>query len=350
MTASVSVQLKRGTLSSMKIERPTETDALIAGARRVIDEEIEGLRNLRERLGPELGRAVEAIRDCRGRVIVSGVGKSGQIAKKIASTLTSTGTPSFYVHAFEAGHGDLGLVHREDVVLVISKSGMGDELRDFIPALKKLGVFVIAMTASRSSYLAQHSDVVLEFDGSREAGCLGLAPTTSATVSLVLGHVLASALMEQRGFTAEQFARSHPAGMLGRRLNLKVREVMRTGKALPLVREAQTLREALFETMEKSIGCAGVVDAKGMLTGIVTDGDLKRIITRRDDALDVPVGDVMTRNPKTIDSETLAADALEKMETNLPGPLLMYFIVDAAGKPIGLLHLHDILRAGLRSE
>jgi arabinose-5-phosphate isomerase len=334
----------------MKIERPTETDALIAGARRVIDEEIEGLRNLRERLGPELGRAVEAIRDCRGRVIVSGVGKSGQIAKKIASTLTSTGTPSFYVHAFEAGHGDLGLVHREDVVLVISKSGMGDELRDFIPALKKLGVFVIAMTASRSSYLAQHSDVVLEFDGSREAGCLGLAPTTSATVSLVLGHVLASALMEQRGFTAEQFARSHPAGMLGRRLNLKVREVMRTGKALPLVREAQTLREALFETMEKSIGCAGVVDAKGMLTGIVTDGDLKRIITRRDDALDVPVGDVMTRNPKTIDSETLAADALEKMETNLPGPLLMYFIVDAAGKPIGLLHLHDILRAGLRSE
>jgi arabinose-5-phosphate isomerase len=334
----------------MKIERPTETDALIAGARRVIDEEIEGLRNLRERLGPELGRAVEAIRDCRGRVIVSGVGKSGQIAKKIASTLTSTGTPSFYVHAFEAGHGDLGLVHREDVVLVISKSGMGDELRDFIPALKKLGVFVIAMTASRSSYLAQHSDVVLEFDGSREAGCLGLAPTTSATVSLVLGHVLASALMEQRGFTAEQFARSHPAGMLGRRLNLKVREVMRTGKALPLVRETQTLREALFETMEKSIGCAGVVDAKGMLTGIVTDGDLKRIITRRDDALDVPVGDVMTRHPKTIDAEMLAADALEKMETNLPGPLLMYFIVDAAGKPAGLLHLHDILRAGLRSE
>jgi arabinose-5-phosphate isomerase len=293
---------------------------------------------------------VEAISNCRGRIIVSGVGKSGQIAKKIASTLTSTGTPSFYVHAFEAGHGDLGLVHSGDVVIAISKSGMGDELRDFIPALKHLKVTLIAITASRSSYLAQHSDVVLEFDGSHEAGCLGLAPTTSATVSLVLGHVLASALMEKRGFTAEQFARTHPGGMLGRRLTVKVKEIMRTGKAMPVVRENQTLREALFETMEKSIGCTGVVDAKGRLTGIVTDGDIKRIITKRDDALDVPVGDVMTRNPKTIDGDMLAADALEKMETNLPGPLLMYFIVDESGQPAGLLHIHDILRAGLRAE
>jgi arabinose-5-phosphate isomerase len=293
---------------------------------------------------------VEAVRGCRGRVIVSGVGKSGQIAKKVASTLTSTGTPSFYVHAFEAAHGDLGLVHADDVVLIISKSGMGDELRDFVPALKKLGVTLIAMTASRSSYLAQHSDIVLEYDGSREAGCLGLAPTTSATISLVLGHVLASALMEGRGFTAEEFARTHPGGVLGRRLTVKVKEVMRTGKAMPVVHEKQTLREALFETMEKSIGCTGVVDARGVLTGIVTDGDLKRIITRRDDALDVPVGEVMTRNPKTIDPEILAADALARMELNLPGPLLMYFIVDGAGKPVGLLHLHDVLRAGLRAE
>jgi arabinose-5-phosphate isomerase len=316
----------------------------------VIDEEIEGLTSLRDRLGPEVARAVEAIRGCRGRVIVSGVGKSGQIAKKVASTLTSTGTPSFYVHAFEAAHGDLGLVHADDVVLIISKSGMGDELRDFVPALKKLGVTLIAMTASRSSYLAQHSDIVLEYDGSREAGCLGLAPTTSATISLVLGHVLASALMEGRGFTAEEFARTHPGGVLGRRLTVKVKEVMRTGKAMPVVHEKQTLREALFETMEKSIGCTGVVDARGVLTGIVTDGDLKRIITRRDDALDVPVGEVMTRNPKTIDPEILAADALARMELNLPGPLLMYFIVDGAGKPVGLLHLHDVLRAGLRAE
>jgi arabinose-5-phosphate isomerase len=333
-----------------KTQAPGDLDALLEGARRVIDEEIEGLKTLRDRLGPALAHAVEAIRGCRGRVIVSGVGKSGQIAKKVASTLTSTGTPSFYVHAFEAAHGDLGLVHEDDVVLVISKSGMGDELRDFIPALKKLGVTLVAMTASRSSYLAQHSDIVLEFDASREAGCLGLAPTTSATVSLVLGHVLASALMEANGFTAEQFARTHPGGVLGRRLNVTVGEVMRTGKAVPIVNERQTLREALFETMEKSIGCTGVVDDRGRLTGIVTDGDLKRIITRRDDALDVPVGEVMTRNPKTIDPGILAADALERMEFNLPGPLLMYFIVDGDGKPVGLLHLHDILRAGLRAE
>ncbi len=331
-------------------ESRTDADALIARARRVIDEEIEGLEKLRDGLGPELPRAVEAIVGCRGRLIVSGVGKSGQIAKKIASTLTSTGTASFYVHAFEASHGDLGLVHAHDVVVIISKSGMGEELRSFIPALRKLGVTIIAMTASRSSYLAQHSDIVLDFDGSREAGCLGLAPTTSATVSLVLGHVLASALVERRGFTAKDFARTHPGGMLGRRLTMTVRELMRTGSAMPVVTERTTLRDALFETMEKSIGCTGVVNEDGVLTGIVTDGDIKRIITKRERALDVPVVEVMTPNPRTIDPDVLAADALARMELNLPGPLLMYFIVDGGGKPVGLLHLHDILRAGLRAE
>lgn len=341
---------KHDTLTPMKTEKKSDVDGLLTGARRVIDEEIAGLQSLRDGLGPELGRAVDAIVACRGRLIVSGVGKSGQIANKIASTLTSTGTPSFYVHAFEAAHGDLGLVHPEDVVVIISKSGMGDELRDFVPALKKLGVTLIAMTASRSSYLAQHADIVLEFDASKEAGCLGLAPTTSATVSLVFGHVLASAIMERKSVTAEEFARTHPGGMLGKRLTVTVAEVMRTGNALPIVQETTTLREALFEIMEKSIGCTGVIDAKGRLTGIITDGDLKRILTQRDDALDLDVSEVMTHHPKTIDARTLAADALAKMELNLPGPLLMYFIVDDQQRPVGLLHLHDILRAGLRSE
>ncbi len=334
----------------VKAGKHDKADALLAGARRVIDEEIAGLETLRDHLGPELAQAVDAIVACRGRLIVSGVGKSGQIAKKIASTLTSTGTPSFYVHAFEAAHGDLGLVHPEDVVVIISKSGMGDELRDFVPALKKLGVTIIAMTASRSSYLAQHSDIVLEFDASKEAGCLGLAPTTSATVSLVLGHVLASALMEKKRITPEEFARTHPGGMLGKRLTVTVGEIMRTGNAVPTVEETTTLREALFEIMEKSIGCTGVIDARGRLTGIITDGDLKRILAHRDAALDLAVVELMTHNPKTIDAATLAADALAKMELNMPGPLLMYFIVDAEGRPIGLLHLHDILRAGLRAE
>lgn len=334
----------------MKAGKQNPADALLANARRVIDEEIEGLETLRDRLGPELAQAVDAIVACRGRLIVSGVGKSGQIAKKIASTLTSTGTPSFYVHAFEAAHGDLGLVHRDDVVVIISKSGMGEELRDFIPALKKLGVTLIAMTASRSSYLAQHSDIVLQFDASKEAGCMGLAPTTSATVSLVLGHVLASALMERKGVTPEEFARTHPGGMLGKRLTVTVGEIMRTGNAVPTVAESTSLREALFEIMEKSIGCTGVIDAHGKLTGIITDGDLKRILAHRDDALDLPVVELMTHNPKTIDPNTLAADALAKMELNMPGPLLMYFILDADSRPVGLLHLHDILRAGLRAE
>ena len=334
----------------VKAGKQNPADALLANARRVIDEEIAGLETLRDRLGPELARAVDAIVACRGRLIVSGVGKSGQIAKKIASTLTSTGTPSFYVHAFEAAHGDLGLVHRDDVVVIISKSGMGEELRDFIPALKKLGVTLIAMTASRSSYLAQHSDIVLQFDASKEAGCMGLAPTTSATVSLVLGHVLASALMERKGVTPEEFARTHPGGMLGKRLTVTVGEIMRTGNAVPTVAETTSLREALFEIMEKSIGCTGVIDAHGKLTGIITDGDLKRILAHRDDALDLPVVELMTHNPKTIDPNTLAADALAKMELNMPGPLLMYFILDADARPVGLLHLHDILRAGLRAE
>ena len=341
---------KHATLPAMKTEKNAEVNGLLAGARRVIDEEIAGLQNLRDRLGPELAAAVDAIVACRGRLIVSGVGKSGQIANKVASTLTSTGTPSFYVHAFEAAHGDLGLVHPDDVVIIISKSGMGDELRDFVPALKKLGVTLIAMTASRSSYLAQHADIVLEFDASKEAGCLGLAPTTSATVSLVFGHVLASAIMERKGVTAQEFARTHPGGMLGKRLTVTVAEVMRTGNALPIVQETTTLREALFEIMEKSIGCTGVIDAKGRLTGIITDGDLKRILTQRDDALDLDVAEVMTHQPKTIDGRTLAADALAKMELNMPGPLLMYFIVDDQQRPVGLLHLHDILRSGLRSE
>jgi arabinose-5-phosphate isomerase len=335
---------------ALKIDKKSDTDALVAGARRVIDEEIAGLEKLRERLGEELARAVDAILACRGRLIVSGVGKSGQIAKKVASTLTSTGTPSFYVHAFEAAHGDLGLVHEDDVVVIISKSGMGDELRDFIPALKKLGVTLIAMTASRSSYLAQHSDIVLEFEASQEAGCLGLAPTTSATVSLVLGHVLASALMERKGVTPADFARTHPGGLIGKRLTVTVREVMRTGPAVPIVQETTTLREALFEIMEKSIGCTGVIDDRGRLTGIITDGDLKRILAHREDALELPVVEVMTHRPKTIDPGVLAADALARMELNMPGPLLMYFIVDGDGRPVGLLHLHDILRTGLRTE
>lgn len=332
------------------VKPKTTADDVVTRARSVIDDEIRGLEAMRDALGDEIAAAVDAISACKGRLIISGVGKSGLIAKKIAGTLTSTGTPSFYLHPVEAAHGDLGLVGSDDVVLIVSKSGMSDELRQIMPPLRKLGVTLIAMTNDRDSFLADHSDIVLDIRVAHEAGSLGLAPTTSATASLVMGDVLASALCERNGFTAEDFARVHPSGILGKRLTLTVHEVMRKGNDIPIVTEQTALRDALLEIMDKSIGCTGVVDENGLLTGIITDGDLKRIFAHRADALDDDVREFMTPNPKTISPDVLAADALSRMELNEPGPLLMYFIVDTAGRPTGLLHIHDILRAGLRAE
>jgi arabinose-5-phosphate isomerase len=319
-------------------------------AQTLFDEEIEGLRTVRDRLGESFDRAVDVIAARKGRLIVSGVGKSGLIAKKLAGTLTSTGSPSFYLHPVEAAHGDLGLVNPADVVMIISKSGMSDELKLIVPPLRKLGVGIVAMTGDESSYLAKNSDVVLNTHVVKEAGKLGLAPTTSATVALVLGHAIANALVERNGFTAEDFARVHPSGILGKRLTLTVEELMRKGDDVPLVHHDTPLKEALFVIMEKSIGCTGVTDDDGVLAGIITDGDLKRIMAKCQDAMDVRVGDLMTRDPKTCPADMLAADALAMMELNRPGPLLMYFVLDDAGRPRGLLHLHDILKAGLTAE
>jgi arabinose-5-phosphate isomerase len=319
-------------------------------ARKVFDEEIEGLIAVRDLLGDAFERAVDTIAGCTGRLIVSGVGKSGLIAKKLAGTLTSTGTPSFYLHPVEAAHGDLGLVNPDDVVMIISKSGMSDELKMFVPPLRKLGVGIVALTGDGTSYLAQNSDVVLNTHVAKEAGKLGLAPTTSTTVSLVMGHAIASALVERNGFTAEDFARVHPSGILGKRLTLTVEELMRKGDDVPLVHQDTPLKEALFEIMEKSIGCTGVTDDEGVLVGIITDGDLKRILAKRPDALGVRVGKLMTPNPKSCPAGMLAADALAMMELNRPGPLLMYFVLDDEGRPRGLLHLHDVLKAGLTAE
>ena len=319
-------------------------------AQRVFDEEMGGLGVVRDRLDASFNRTVDVIAGRKGRLIVSGVGKSGLIAKKLAGTLTSTGTPSFYLHPVEAAHGDLGLVNPDDVVMIISKSGMSDELKLLIPPLRKLGVKIVAMTGDERSYLAQNADVVLNTHVDKEAGTLGLAPTTSTTVALVMGHAIASALVDRNGFTAEDFARVHPSGILGKRLTLTVEELMRKGGNVPLVHHGTPLSEALFEIMEKSIGCTGVTDDDGVLVGIITDGDLKRILAKRPDALGVPVGELMTSDPKTCPGDMLAADALSMMELNRPGPLLMYFIVDDAGRPHGLLHLHDVLKAGLTAE
>jgi len=325
-------------------------DEILRLAREVFDDEVGGLAAVRDRMGDSFVAAVDMIAGRSGRLIVSGVGKSGLIAKKLAGTLTSTGTASFYLHPVEAAHGDLGLVSASDVVMIISKSGMSDELRPFIPPLRKMGVKIIAMTGHEKSYLGKIADVVIDIHVDREAGKLGLAPTTSTTVALVMGHAIASALVERNGFTAEDFARVHPSGILGKRLTLTVAELMRKGDDVPLVHHGTTLGDALSEIMDKSIGCTGVTDDNGLLVGIVTDGDLKRILARQPDALERPVADVMTRDPKTCDADMLAADALAMMELNRPGPLLMYFVLDESGCPRGLLHLHDILKDGLTAE
>jgi arabinose-5-phosphate isomerase len=334
------------------VDRP-ETEAArrdLEQARRVFDEEIQGLREVRDRIDENFARAVDVIYRMKGRLIVLGVGKSGLVAKKIAATLTSTGTPSFYIHPVEAAHGDLGLIGPGDVVICVSKSGESEELTQLLPSLRGLGVTIIAITGDRRSFLARHSQVVLETRVTKEAGSLGLAPTTSATAALVMGDALASALVERRGFREEDFARFHPSGVLGKRLTLRVRELMRTGDEVPRVPTQTPLRTALLEIIEKRAGCTGVVDDAGRLVGIVTDGDLKRILIRDPGALDQPVEAVMTRDPKTISADVLAVDALHAMEFNPSGPITMLFVVDGAGRPEGLIHIHDILKAGLRLE
>ncbi len=315
----------------------------------VFDEAIAGLSAVRDRAGDELQRAISVIVESKGRVILSGVGKSGLIAQKIAGTFTSTGTPSFFIHPVDAQHGDLGLVDADDVVIIISKSGMSDELPMLVQSLKRIGVKIVGMTGEADSYLGRQSDITLDTHVDREPGNLGLAPMTSTTVALVMGDAMAAAVSARRGFTAEQFARNHPSGLLGKKLTLTVAEVMRTGDKLPLVNASTTLQNALFEIMDKSIGCTGVVDDDERLLGIITDGDLKRILAKDPDGLGRTCGEVMTRDPKTCDPNMLAVDALSQMELNDGGPLLMYFIVDPSGQPTGLLHLHDILRAGLRA-
>jgi arabinose-5-phosphate isomerase len=328
----------------------TQVQARIQRAQAVFDKEIQGLREVRNQIGEDFHRAVEVIVTCEGRLIVSGVGKSGVIAKKIAATLTSTGTPSFYIHPVEAAHGDLGLVGEKDVVLFVSKSGMSEELQQLLPSLRRLRVTIIAITGNRESLLAKHSNIVLDTRVSREADALDLAPTTSTTAALVMGDALASALVDRRGFKKDDFARFHPNGILGKKLTLTVEELMRTGDDVPVVDLGTTLQEALLEIIDKRVGCTGVVDHDGILKGIITDGDLKRILVRQPGALDTPVGDVMTVDPRTIPPGILAVDALSAMELNTPGPITMFFVTDTTGRPIGIIHIHDILRAGLSIE
>ena len=328
------------TLSS----NPAVQDAqLVASGRRVIEVEAQALTALANRIDGGFSAACRAILACHGRVVATGMGKSGHIARKIAATLASTGTPAFYVHPGEAGHGDLGMITDADVVLALSYSGESDELLMLLPVLKRQGNTVIAMTGKPASTLARECSIHLDVSVPAEACPLDLAPTSSTTATLAMGDALAVALLEARGFTADDFARSHPAGSLGRRLLLHITDVMHAGDDVPRVTEDATLSEALMEMSRKRLGMTAVVDAGQRLVGLFTDGDLRR--TLDNPALDIRharIADLMTRQPKTIGADQLAVEAARMMETHKISGLI---VVDAEQRPVGALNIHDLLRA-----
>jgi arabinose-5-phosphate isomerase len=325
------------------------SEALELG-RTVLRAEAHALAGLADRLDDSFGRAVGLLLARKGKVVASGVGKSGLVARRIAATLTSTGTPTVWLHPVDALHGDVGLVEPGDVALVVSKSGAGDELEPLLPLLARLGCPVIALTAHADSPLARAAQVAIAFGPVEEAGPLPEVPTTSALVSQALGDALASALAAARGFEPRDFQFLHPGGVLGRRALLTVREVMHGGDAMPQVAPDDALRAALLVIMEKRLGLTTVVGSDGALLGVLTDGDLKRILLARgtDGFFETRVHEVMHRAPRTIGPDALVASAVRHMEDDPPGPITALVVVDEAARPIGVLHLHDCLRLGLR--
>lgn len=316
--------------------------ALVASARKVVRIESSAIADMEKRIDGDFSKACRLILACQGRVVVSGMGKSGHIARKIAATLASTGTPAFFVHPGEASHGDIGMITRDDVVLLLSNSGETGEILVIVPFLKRQGNALIAMTGNPRSSLARDADAHLDASVCNEACPLGLAPTASTTAALVLGDALAIALLEARGFTADDFARSHPAGALGRRL-LKIADVMHIGSAIPAVNANATMTAALMEMSQKGLGMTAIVDHDGRLQGVFTDGDLRR--TLDDHGIDLrstPVSQAMSRNPKVIAADKLAAEAAQLMETHKIHALL---VVDADQHVVGALNIHDLLRA-----
>ncbi len=317
-------------------------DSILASAHRTFDTEIAGLAALRQRLAAPFTEAVNMLLSCSGRVVVSGIGKSGHIAKKMAATFASTGTPSFFMHAAEAIHGDLGMLTADDIVLAISYSGSAHELLTIVPVAKRLDARVIAITGNEQSPLALAADLHLDAHIDHEACPLNLAPTASTTATLVLGDALAVACLESRGFSREDFARSHPGGALGRQLLTFVRDVMRHGDALPLVTEDTLVTDALAVMSAKNMGMTIVISPERKPIGIFTDGDLRRLISRHGDIRRLTVSSGMSRHPKTITAGALAVEAATQMDE---GRLSQMLVVDADGLLLGALHMHDLLSA-----
>jgi len=320
------------------------TERAMQLARETLEIEADAIRAVHARLATDdsVGRAVALLLECGGRVVVSGIGKSGHIGRKIAATLASTGTPAMFVHPAEAAHGDLGMVTAQDAFIAISNSGETAELMSILPIVKRMGSPLIAMTGNPSSSLAQLADVHLDVSVAKEACPLNLAPTASTTVTLALGDALAVALLDARGFKEEDFARSHPGGALGRRLLTHVRDVMRSGDAVPRVTADASLSSALLEITQKGMGMTAIVDADGRPLGVFTDGDLRRLIERVQDFSKVVIRDVMHANPRRVNPEQLAVDAVRVMEEFRINQML---VVDDAGKLVGALHIHDLTRA-----
>ncbi|MBF0419809.1 MAG: KpsF/GutQ family sugar-phosphate isomerase [Magnetococcales bacterium] len=324
---------------------------MLEAARHILQLEAEAIMAMAGRLNENFVRAVGLLYDCRGRVVVTGMGKSGLIGQKIAATFSSTGTPSFFLHPAEGSHGDLGMLTRQDCVIALSNSGETAEVLAIMPVVKRLGLRLIGLLGRLDSALARMSDVVLDASVSREACPLGLAPTSSTTAALAMGDALAVSLLEKRGFDAEQFAQFHPGGSLGRRLLLRVADLMHTGSKIPLVSEQEQGREVLLEMTAKRFGMTGVINQHGGLVGIITDGDLRRHLERGSSLLTETAGTLMTANPKTIVPDALAAEAVHRMEERKITSLFVCPGGELENKDrdrvIGVIHLHDLLQAGL---
>ena len=330
--------------SGYTISDKSQSSDLIQSAQRTIRLELEAVTGLLPRIDADFVRACEMILASKGRVVVVGMGKSGHIGNKIAATLASTGTTAFFVHPAEASHGDMGMITRDDVIIALSNSGSTNEIITLLPLIKRLGIQMISLTGNPGSPLAKAADVNLDCRVAQEACPLNLAPTSSTTAALVMGDALAIALLEARGFTAEDFAFSHPGGALGRRLLLKVENVMHTGEELPKVQRGTPLKHALMEMTRKGLGMTAVLEADGRLAGVFTDGDLRRTLDRDLDLRTATIDDVMTAHGKTARAEMLAAEALKIMEDHKISALI---VVDEQDHPVGAFNLGDLLRAGV---
>jgi len=317
-----------------------ETDDIKEG-RRVLEIEADAIRRMTDRIGEEFGRAVGLLWECSGKVVVTGLGKSGLVCRKIAATLAGTGTPAIFLHPAEALHGDIGMIGSEDVVIAISKSGETQEVLELLPVFKRLGLKIIAITGAPDSRLVRAADEVLDASVKEEACPLGLAPTASSTAALAMGDALAIALFRKRGLTEEDFAHLHPAGSIGRRL-LRVRDLMHTGDEMPLVKSDTPLEEVLLEISSKRLGHTGVMGDDDRLVGVIADGDIRRAIERLGTLVDMKAQDIMGRNPKYITSDALAARALKVMESH---SITALFVKESDGPLEGIIHLHDILKA-----